>query len=183
MPMTEAAHPHLDRDLRALTADGIAFSAMVGLGETYVPAFALGAGLGEVVSGLVATVPMLAGACLQMVLRRRPRAWRPRARSRRLAGTTRRSRQRRESCGSAPAWVSHSLWAQRLLPRLQSPDLGQLVSILELSNACRQVRRRRLSRRPVKPNPEWADDAPRALSRSNTRNFPPLFTFSDPRSK
>ncbi len=50
-----------------MTADGVAFSAMVGLGESYVPAFALAVGLGEVVSGLVATVPMLAGACLQMV--------------------------------------------------------------------------------------------------------------------
>jgi MFS family permease len=67
MSMTEAASPQVRRDLRAMTADGVAFSAMVGLGETYVPAFALAAGLGEVVSGLVATVPMLAGACLQMV--------------------------------------------------------------------------------------------------------------------
>jgi MFS family permease len=67
MPTTKASHTHLERDLRAMTADGVAFSAMVGLGETYVPAFALAAGLGEVVSGLVATVPMLAGACLQMV--------------------------------------------------------------------------------------------------------------------
>jgi len=67
MPKTKASPPHLERDLRAMTADGVAFSAMVGLGETYVPAFALAAGLGEVVSGLVATVPMLAGACLQMV--------------------------------------------------------------------------------------------------------------------
>jgi MFS family permease len=65
--MTKASHPHLESDLRAMTADGVAFSAMVGLGEAYVPAFALAAGLGEVVSGLVATVPMLAGACLQMV--------------------------------------------------------------------------------------------------------------------
>jgi MFS family permease len=65
--MTEASHPHLERDLRAITADGIAFSAMVGLGEAYVPAFALASGLGEVVAGLAATVPMLAGACLQMV--------------------------------------------------------------------------------------------------------------------
>jgi len=67
MLMTEASHPHLERDLRAMTADGVAFSGMVALGETYVPAFALAAGLGEVVAGLVATVPMLAGACLQMV--------------------------------------------------------------------------------------------------------------------
>jgi hypothetical protein len=65
--MTDASHPHLERDLRAMTADGIAFSAMVGLGEAYVPAFALASGLGAVVAGLAATVPMLAGACLQMV--------------------------------------------------------------------------------------------------------------------
>jgi MFS family permease len=43
------------------------FSAMVGLGEAYVPAFALAAGLGEVAAGLVASVPMLAGAVLQLV--------------------------------------------------------------------------------------------------------------------
>jgi hypothetical protein len=67
MSMTEASHPRLERDLRAMKADGVAFSAMVGLGEAYVPAFALAVGLGEVVAGLVATVPMLAGACLQMV--------------------------------------------------------------------------------------------------------------------
>jgi len=39
---------------------------MVGLGETYVPAFALAVDLGEVIAGLVATVPMLAGACFQL---------------------------------------------------------------------------------------------------------------------
>lgn len=56
-----------DRDLRAIVSDGVAFSAMVGLGETYVPAFALAAGFGGVVAGLVATVPMLAGALFQLV--------------------------------------------------------------------------------------------------------------------
>lgn len=55
------------RDLRAIVADGVAFSAMVGLGESYLPAFALAAGLGDVVAGLVATVPMLIGAFLQLV--------------------------------------------------------------------------------------------------------------------
>jgi MFS family permease len=58
---------HHGRDLRAITADGVFFSVMVGLGETYVPAFALAAGLGEVVAGLVATVPLLAGAVFQLV--------------------------------------------------------------------------------------------------------------------
>jgi MFS family permease len=55
------------RDLRAIYSDGVAFSVMVGVGETYVPAFALAAGLGEVTAGLVATLPMLAGAALQLV--------------------------------------------------------------------------------------------------------------------
>ena len=41
MSMTDVSHPHLERDLRAMTADGVTFSVMVALGETYVPAFAL----------------------------------------------------------------------------------------------------------------------------------------------
>src|SRR5262245_49996508 len=40
---------------------------VVGLGETYVPAFALAAGLGAVATGLIATLPMLAGAVFQLV--------------------------------------------------------------------------------------------------------------------
>lgn len=55
------------RDLRAITSDGIAQSVMVGLGETWLPAFALALGMGEMVSGLMATVPMLAGSVLQLV--------------------------------------------------------------------------------------------------------------------
>jgi len=68
----DATHPtpdggsQLRRDLRAMLGDGVAFSAMVGIGECYLPAFALALGHGEVVSGLVATVPMLAGALIQL---------------------------------------------------------------------------------------------------------------------
>jgi MFS family permease len=67
--VTAAERPRaaVKRDLRAMLGDGVAFSLMVGLGETYVPAFALAAGLGAVTSGLVATLPMLAGAALQLV--------------------------------------------------------------------------------------------------------------------
>ena len=54
-------------DLRAMLGDGATFSVMVGIGETYLPAFALAAGLGEVAAGLVATVPLVAGALLQLV--------------------------------------------------------------------------------------------------------------------
>ena len=54
-------------DLRAMTGDGVAFGAMVGLGESYLPAFTLALGYGSVSAGLIATIPMLAGAMLQLV--------------------------------------------------------------------------------------------------------------------
>jgi MFS family permease len=59
-------HGRLRRDLRAIQADGVAFSLMVGLGETYIPAFALALGLGEITAGLVVAIPLLAGAVLQL---------------------------------------------------------------------------------------------------------------------
>lgn len=40
---------------------------MVGLGETYLPAFILALGMGEVNSGLIAAVPLMAGAFIQLV--------------------------------------------------------------------------------------------------------------------
>jgi MFS family permease len=58
---------HEPSDLRAIVADGVAFSVMVGLGETYIPAFVLAAGLGEVAAGLLASLPPLAGAVFQLV--------------------------------------------------------------------------------------------------------------------
>jgi len=63
-PVRASASRH---DLRAMLGDGAAFSVMVGIGETYLPAFALAAGLGEVAAGLVATLPLVAGAVLQLV--------------------------------------------------------------------------------------------------------------------
>ncbi len=49
-----------------MSADAAAFSVMVGVGETYLPAFALAVGVGEVAAGLLAAVPPLAGAVLQL---------------------------------------------------------------------------------------------------------------------
>lgn len=57
----------LRRDLARMTKDGAAFGWMVGLGETYVPAFALVLGLGDVVAGLIASIPLVGGAVLQLV--------------------------------------------------------------------------------------------------------------------
>ena len=57
----------LRADLRAMTADGAASSVMVGVGETYLPAFVLAFSASQLASGLVATVPLLVGAVLQLV--------------------------------------------------------------------------------------------------------------------
>lgn len=57
----------LRRNLTAMTADGFAFSVMVGIGETYLPAFLLAAGRGEFAAALIATIPLLAGSLLQLL--------------------------------------------------------------------------------------------------------------------
>ena len=71
--------PRPRADLQASLGDGTAVSAMVGVGETYIAAFALALGAGETIAGLVATLPMLAGATLQLAtpwLLRRQRSYR-----------------------------------------------------------------------------------------------------------
>jgi MFS family permease len=57
----------LRKDLRASTADGTATSVTVGIGETYLPAFVLALSGSQLACGLVSTVPLLAGAVLQLV--------------------------------------------------------------------------------------------------------------------
>ncbi len=57
----------LRRDLWISTADAVAYAVMVGCGETYLPAFALALGLGPVAAGMMASVPILFGAVMQLV--------------------------------------------------------------------------------------------------------------------
>ncbi len=57
----------LRRDLWVSTADGTAYSLMVGCGEIYLPAFALALGLGPVAAGLMASLPVLVAAVVQLV--------------------------------------------------------------------------------------------------------------------
>src|ERR1700677_4597952 len=64
---TRPARSTLRRNLCSSTGDGVTFSLMVGLGETYLPAFVLALGLGDVAAGLITTVPLAAGAVLQLV--------------------------------------------------------------------------------------------------------------------
>lgn len=66
LPTGPHAPTTLRRDLRASLADGVAFSLMVGAGETYFPALVLALGHGEVAAGLIATLPPVAGALLQL---------------------------------------------------------------------------------------------------------------------
>lgn len=62
-----ASDPSLRRELRASTTDGTLYCVMVGVGESYLALFALAAGLGEVVAGLITTVPLLLGAVIQLI--------------------------------------------------------------------------------------------------------------------
>lgn len=57
----------LRRDLSYIHTDAIAASVMVGMGETYIAAFALALGFGDIIAGVVASGPLLAGAILQLV--------------------------------------------------------------------------------------------------------------------
>jgi MFS family permease len=57
----------LRKDLRASTIDGGMFNLMVGMGETYLPAFVLAMGLGEIAAGMVVSIPLLVGATLQLI--------------------------------------------------------------------------------------------------------------------
>lgn len=57
----------LRRDLALVHTDAIAASIMIGIGETYIAAFALALGLGDIVAGYVASGPLLAGSVLQLV--------------------------------------------------------------------------------------------------------------------
>lgn len=54
-------------NLRASMADGATFGVMVGVGESYLAAFALAVGLGEISAGLVSSVPLLVGGVLQLI--------------------------------------------------------------------------------------------------------------------
>jgi MFS family permease len=60
-------HPTLRRDLDACTGDGMTYSFMVGIGETYVAAFAVALGFLGTTSGLIASAPPIVGGIAQLV--------------------------------------------------------------------------------------------------------------------
>lgn len=66
MPLSVERRRQLRRNLAAMNADGFLFSVMVGLGETYLPAFVLARGMGDLTAAMIATVPILLGSLLQL---------------------------------------------------------------------------------------------------------------------
>lgn len=62
----ESQPTNIRRSLAACTGDGATYSFMVGSGETYFAAFVLALGASDVAGGLVSSVPLLAGAILQL---------------------------------------------------------------------------------------------------------------------
>jgi hypothetical protein len=66
-PKVTSRSSHQEASLRRVVADAAYFGGMVGCGETYFPAFALAIGLGEASSGIVASVPLMAGGIIQLM--------------------------------------------------------------------------------------------------------------------
>lgn len=66
-PTRSSRSQRLTRNLAASVGDGAGYGIMVGMGETYLAAFVLAIGLGEVMSGLITSVPILAGGLMQMI--------------------------------------------------------------------------------------------------------------------
>lgn len=66
-PTERIPRPPARKNMRASIGDAAGYSVMVGIGETYFAAFALAVGAGETFAGIIATVPMLCGATLQLL--------------------------------------------------------------------------------------------------------------------
>lgn len=58
--------PRLRSNLRFSLTDGLAYSLMVGLGESFFSAFVLARGHGEVAASLIATAPLFVGSLIQL---------------------------------------------------------------------------------------------------------------------
>ncbi len=56
-----------ERSLRLSLIDAFLSALMVGAGETYLPAYALSIGMGEVFAGILASLPIVSGAVLQLI--------------------------------------------------------------------------------------------------------------------
>lgn len=67
MGITASGPATIEKSLRLSLADAFLYSLMVGIGETYLPAFALSVGLGEIFAGILSSLPLVSGAVLQLL--------------------------------------------------------------------------------------------------------------------
>ncbi len=56
----------IEQSLKLSNIDAFLYSLMVGAGESYLPAYALSIGMGEVFAGILASLPLVSGAVLQL---------------------------------------------------------------------------------------------------------------------
>jgi len=56
-----------ERSLKLSLLDAFLYSLMVGAGETYLPAYSLSIGMGEIFAGVLASLPIVSGAILQLI--------------------------------------------------------------------------------------------------------------------
>lgn len=56
----------IEQSLKLSMIDAFLYSLMVGVGESYLPAYVLSMGMGEVFAGVLASLPLVSGAVLQL---------------------------------------------------------------------------------------------------------------------
>lgn len=64
--MSSELDAKIDRSIRLSVIDAFLYSLMVGAGESYLPAYAISLGLGEVTAGILTSLPLVSGAFLQL---------------------------------------------------------------------------------------------------------------------
>lgn len=64
--MKAHADHKIDKSIRLSVVDAFLYSLMVGAGESYLPAYAISLGLGEIAAGILTSLPLVSGAFLQL---------------------------------------------------------------------------------------------------------------------
>jgi len=64
--MKSSGDKPIDKSIRLSLIDAFLYSLMVGAGESYLPAYAISLGLGEVAAGILTSLPLVSGAFLQL---------------------------------------------------------------------------------------------------------------------
>ncbi len=64
--MKQKSNQNIDKSIRLSLIDALLYSLMVGAGESYLPAYALSLGLGDVAAGILTSLPLVSGAFIQL---------------------------------------------------------------------------------------------------------------------